>query len=69
MTTLNEAEITALHEALDDEYQTWATYDQVIKDFGEVRPFINIRNAQARHIEAAEPITVGWINSSHSHRS
>ena len=52
MTTLNEIEVSALHEALDDEYRAWATYDQVIADFGEVQPFSNIREAEARHIEA-----------------
>jgi len=49
---LTEAEIRALDEALDDEYRAWATYDQVIADFGEVPPFSNIREAEARHIEA-----------------
>lgn len=52
MDTLNQAEAHALHEALDDEYFAWATYDQVTRDFGEVRPFSNIREAEARHIEA-----------------
>jgi hypothetical protein len=52
MTALNEIESTALHEALDDEYHAWATYDQVLRDFGIVRPFSNIRDAEARHIEA-----------------
>ncbi|HYA38555.1 MAG TPA: DUF2202 domain-containing protein [Candidatus Methylomirabilis sp.] len=52
MTTLNETEVRALHQALDDEYRAWATYDQVIADFGEVPPFSNIREAEARHIEA-----------------
>ena len=52
MNTLTEAEIHALNEALEDEYLAWATYDQVIADFGEVRPFSNIREAEARHIEA-----------------
>jgi hypothetical protein len=49
---LDEAEIRVLHEALDDEHKAWATYDQVIHDFGPERPFINIRDAEARHIEA-----------------
>ena len=49
---LNKAELAALHEALEDEYRAWATYDQVIRDFGEVRPFSNIREAEARHIQA-----------------
>ncbi len=52
MTELKKTELDALHEALDDEYRSWATYDQVISDFGEVRPFINIREAEARHIQA-----------------
>jgi hypothetical protein len=52
MIPLTETEIHALNEALDDEYLAWATYDQVIADFGEVPPFSNIREAEARHIEA-----------------
>ena len=52
MSELSQKEIDALLEALDDEYRAWATYDQVIKDFGEVRPFINIREAEARHMQA-----------------
>lgn len=52
MSSLIDSEIRVLTEALDDEYRAWATYDQVIADFGEVRPFINIREAEARHIQA-----------------
>ena len=52
MNPLNEIEIRALNEALNDEYLAWATYDQVIADFGDVPPFSNIREAEARHIEA-----------------
>jgi len=52
MNTLSETEIRALYEALDDEYHAWATYDQVIRDFGEAPPFSNIREAEARHIDA-----------------
>jgi len=52
MNELTQGEIRALHEALDDEYQAWTIYGQVIADFGEVRPFTNIRDAEARHIEA-----------------
>lgn len=49
---LTPLEIAALNEALDDEFRAWATYDQVVRDFGDVRPFINIRDAEARHIGA-----------------
>ncbi len=52
MNPLTDAENRALHEALDDEYRAWATYDQVIADFGEAPPFSNIRESEARHIEA-----------------
>jgi hypothetical protein len=50
--TLTDAEVDILREALDDEYHAWATYDQVSADFGPMRPFVNIRDAEARHIEA-----------------
>lgn len=49
---LNAPERRALHDALDDEYKAWAIYDQVLHDFGDQRPFSNIRDAEARHIEA-----------------
>lgn len=52
MDSLTEEEISVLMTALDDEYHSWASYDQVIADFGEVRPFSNICDAEARHIEA-----------------
>jgi hypothetical protein len=52
MNELTGGEIAALQQALDDEYQAWATYDQVITDFGTVRPFANIRDSEARHIDA-----------------
>ena len=52
MSGLSKNEVNALHEALDDEFKAWATYDQVIDDFGPIRPFINIREAEARHINA-----------------
>lgn len=52
MDELQEQEKAALLEALDDEYHAWATYDQVVKDFGVVPPFDQIREAEARHIEA-----------------
>lgn len=39
----------ALRAALDDEYRAEATYAAVIDAFGEVRPFINIIEAERRH--------------------
>ena len=51
-TPLNEVERDALAAALDDEYKAHETYRQVIRDSGPVRPFINIVEAEARHISA-----------------
>lgn len=51
MDTLDELETAALLGALDDEYKSWTTYDQVIGDLGAVRPFSNIRAAEGRHIQ------------------
>ena len=39
----------ALKIALEDEYRAEATYAAVIDSFGEVRPFINIIEAERRH--------------------
>lgn len=60
MSTLSVDEVHLLHEALDDEYMAFSTYDQVISDFGEVRPFINIRDAEGRHIEALHTLFMNY---------
>ena len=44
--------IAALREALDDEFRARATYRQIIASFGEVRPFVNIVEAEDRHARA-----------------
>jgi hypothetical protein len=49
---LDDTERQALEDALDDEYRAHTTYDQVIRDLGPVRPFVNIVDAEARHISA-----------------
>lgn len=49
---LSESERVHLIAALDDEYQARATYAQVIADFGNVRPFSNIVEAEDRHARA-----------------
>jgi rubrerythrin len=48
----NQQTIKALSEALDDEYKARATYRKVIERFGPVRPFINIVEAEERHVAA-----------------
>lgn len=49
---LSEIELKSLHATLDDEYKSFETYAQVIDDFGEIRPFINIVRAEQRHYSA-----------------
>lgn len=49
---MSEALYAALLEAINDEYKARATYRLVINTFGEVRPFINIVEAEGRHVEA-----------------
>lgn len=45
-----------LTEAINDEHKARATYRKVINKFGEIRPFINIVEAEGRHIEALLPL-------------
>ena len=52
MTNINLEAV--LLEALDDERKAEATYGAVIEKFGEVRPFINIIEAERRHSAAIE---------------
>ncbi|OCC25091.1 hypothetical protein MB02_05350 [Croceicoccus estronivorus] len=40
----------ALEAALDDEYKAEATYQSILDRYGAVRPFINIVEAERRHI-------------------
>ena len=51
---LNQAEEEALLMAIDDEYKAWSIYEQVIDDFGGVRPFTSIQRAEENHIAALE---------------
>ncbi len=45
-----------LREAIEDEYKARAIYRLVIQKFGEVRPFVNIIEAENRHIQALLPL-------------
>lgn len=42
----------ALAIALDDEYRAMATYDAVMENFGEIRPFNSIKKAEQNHISS-----------------
>ena len=46
----------ALIEAINDEYKARATYQAVIAKFGKIRPFVNIAEAEGRHIDALLPL-------------
>ena len=45
-----------LIEAINDEYKACAIYRLVISKFGEIRPFINIVEAEGQHIQALLPL-------------
>ena len=49
---LSGSEVEALQMALDDEYKAWSVYEQVIADFGAVRPFTSIQKAEENHVAA-----------------
>lgn len=53
-TPLTATEIEALNRVLQDEYHAGAVYDQVIADLDETAPFVQIREAEARHADAVE---------------
>jgi len=53
---MSESIRNVLTEAINDEYKARATYRHVIDRFGEIRPFINIIEAEGRHIEALLPL-------------
>jgi len=48
------ADADALRQALDDEYRAEAIYASVIDSFGDVRPFVNIVEAERRHADHAK---------------
>lgn len=46
--------IAAMNAGIMDEYNAYAIYTAIIDQFGEVAPFVNIREAEAQHIAAWE---------------
>jgi hypothetical protein len=46
--------IDALYAVLADEHNAYNTYQAVIDQFGALRPFTNIQQAEAQHIETLE---------------
>ena len=58
--TLDEAEVDALVEAINDEYKALSVYQKVVDKFGDVRPFTNIIRAEEQHIAALETLFVRY---------
>jgi hypothetical protein len=58
--TMLEHLTLALTEALQDEYKARATYRAIIQKFGPVRPFVNIVEAEERHIQALLPLFIRY---------
>jgi|GEM_PF-734544 len=50
--TMHQTPTQRLTDALQDEYKSRATYRKVIEKFGPVRPFVNIVEAEGRHVQA-----------------
>jgi hypothetical protein len=46
-----EAVLEAMQATIQDEYRAELIYQRVMGDFGPVRPFVNIINAEVRHSE------------------
>lgn len=53
---LSEEVISALDEAINDEYKALATYEAVIDKFGSSRPFSMIKGAEEQHIASLKAI-------------
>jgi hypothetical protein len=53
---LSQSEIEAMKEAIEDEYKARDVYVDVMKKFGEVRPFVNIEKAEEMHIGMLEDL-------------
>jgi len=53
---LSDSAIDALTAGLQDEYHAYAVYEAVIDQFGDVRPFTRIQEAEAPHIASLEAL-------------
>jgi hypothetical protein len=49
---LNAEEVTALNEAINEEYLAFNTYGAVISQFGVVLPFSNVVSSEQQHVAA-----------------
>ncbi len=56
MASINNSAKSALLLAIDDEYRAYSTYVSVKEKFGEIKPFVNIAQAELRHIAALESL-------------
>ncbi|MAS36515.1 MAG: hypothetical protein CL610_21100 [Anaerolineaceae bacterium] len=51
---LPETVVAAMTDGINDERMALVVYDAIIEQFGEIRPFVNIREAEARHLASWE---------------
>ena len=58
MLRLNENDVRALNIALEQQYRSFATHDQVIRDFGPAQPLERIRDVEKGHIRVVE-----WLHT------
>jgi hypothetical protein len=65
---LTESERLALHEALDNEYRAWATYDRVTLDFSDAPHFEQLRAIEVEHITALQQLFERYAQSAPQNR-
>lgn len=56
MEKLSRPDIRALRKAFEDTSCTCSTYEQVIREFGPVRPFPMLKEAEERHMRALQAL-------------
>ena len=56
MEKLSPPDIRALRKAFEDTSCTCSTYEQVIREFGPVRPFPMLKEAEERHMRALQAL-------------
>lgn len=56
LSSLNSTEIDALNLALKDEYKAQKTYEAIMQEFADVRPFTNIYQAEITHSTRLEEL-------------
>jgi hypothetical protein len=56
MEKLSRQDVRALRKAFEDTCSACSTYEQVIREFGPLRPFPMLKDAEERHMRALEAL-------------